>query len=86
MPREAVGDDDQGIALGTNNTVGQLGGLLMIAILPAAAGLSGHRLDGPVFASGYETAMNICALLALAAAAIAAATIECHRADRTASR
>lgn len=71
----AVGGDDQGIASGVNNTAGQLAGLMMIAILPAAAGLSGHGLDGPEFAAGYETAMIICALLALAAASIAAVTI-----------
>ena len=35
----AAGDDDLGIASDVNNTVGQLGGLLMIAIWPAAAGL-----------------------------------------------
>lgn len=71
----SAGDDDQGIASGVNNTVGQLGGLMMIAILPAAAGLSGQDLQGPAFASGYETAMLICALLTLGAAALAAATI-----------
>jgi len=66
----AVGGDDQGIAPGLNNTVGQLGGLMMIAILPAAAGLSGHGLDGPEFAAGYETAMIVWALLSLAAVSI----------------
>jgi predicted MFS family arabinose efflux permease len=71
----AAGDDDQGIASGVNNTVGQFGGLLMIAVLPAAAGLSGQDLQGPTFAAGYETAMLICALLSLGAAVIAAVTI-----------
>ncbi len=70
-----AGDDEQGIASGVNNTVGQLGGLLMIAVLPAAAGLSGVSFEGPAFAEGYETAMRICALLALASAVVAAITI-----------
>ena len=71
----AVGDDVQGIASGVNNTVGQLAGLLMIAVLPAAAGLSGTAFDDPSFAGGFERAMGICAMLSLVAAAIAAVTI-----------
>ncbi len=71
----AVDDDDQGIASGVNTTVGQRAGLLMIAVLPAVAGLSGTSFEGPAFAQGYETAMRVCTLLALAAAAIAAMTI-----------
>ena len=71
----AAGDDEQGIASGVNNTVGQMGGLLMIAVLPAAAGLSGTSFEGPAFAEGYETAMRICSFLALASAGVAVATI-----------
>jgi hypothetical protein len=71
----AVGESDQGVASGVNNTVGQLAGLLMIAVLPVAAGLSGQSFDGPEFAAGYEAALRICAVLSLVAAAIAAATM-----------
>ncbi|NNE96260.1 MAG: MFS transporter, partial [Acidimicrobiales bacterium] len=71
----AAGHDEQGIASGVNNTVGQMGGLMMIAILPAAAGLSGATFEGPAFADGYETAMRICAVLALASAVVAVASI-----------
>lgn len=79
----AAGDDEQGIASGVNNTVGQMGGLLMIAVLPAAAGLSGTSFEGPAFAEGYETAMRICALLALASAVVAVATIRTTASDET---
>lgn len=71
----ATSDDEQGIASGVNNTAGQLAGLLMIAVLPAAAGLTGTSFEGPAFADGYETAMRICASLALGAAVVAAVTI-----------
>ena len=71
----AVGGEMQGIASGVNNTVGQLGGLLMIAVLPAAAGLSGATFEGAAFADGYLTAMRLCAVLAVTAAFIAALTL-----------
>jgi hypothetical protein len=59
-----------------------MGGLLMIAVLPAASGLSGRSFDGPAFAEGYETAMRICALLALASAVVAVATIRATASER----
>ena len=79
----AVGDDVQGLASGVNNTVGQLAGLLMIAVLPAAAGLSGTSFDDPTFAQGFERAMGICAMLALIAAVIAAITIRTPRSQQS---
>ena len=72
---DAAGEDDQGIASGINNTAGQLAGLIMIAVLPAAAGLSDATLEGPAFADGYRTAMRICAGLALTSAVVAGLTI-----------
>ena len=71
----AVGEHDQGIASGVNNTVGQLAGLLMIVVLPAVAGLSGKTFDSPEFADGYQLAMRFCTLLCLVAAGIAGFTI-----------
>ena len=77
----AVGEQDQGIASGVNNTVGQLAGLLMIVVLPAVAGLSGKSFDGPDFADGYQIAMQACTLLCLIAAGIAGATIRSGNAE-----
>jgi EmrB/QacA subfamily drug resistance transporter len=79
----AIGSHDQGVASGVNNTVGQLAGLLMIAVLPVAAGLSGTDFSDPTFAAGFRTAMSICSALALIAGVIAAITI---RPDRQPSR
>lgn len=71
----AVSEDDQGIASGVNNTVGQLAGLLMIVVLPAVAGISGQDFDGPEFADGYQLAMRTCAVLCLVAGGVASFTI-----------
>lgn len=71
----AVGEDDQGVASGVNNTVGQLAGLLMIVAFPAVAGLSGQAFDSPEFSDGYQLVMRVSALLCIIAAAIAAVTI-----------
>ena len=71
----ALGADVQGAASGVHNTVGQLAGLLMIAVLPAVAGLSGVGFDDPEFADGYRLAMRVCTGLCVVATAVAAATI-----------
>ena len=70
----ALDDADQGIASGANNAVGQLGGLLAIAVLPAAAGLSDAVVGGPAFAAGHSQALQIAAGLAAAATILAAVT------------
>ncbi len=71
----AVGADAQGAASGVHNTVGQLAGLLMIAVLPAVAGLSGSGFDDPEFATGYRSALQVCAALCVVAALVGATTI-----------
>lgn len=75
----AVKDDLQGVASGINNTAGQLAGLLMIAVLPAVAGLSGIDFDDPSFATGFSAAMRICAVLSLVAVAVALFTMPFRR-------
>ncbi|MDH3299617.1 MAG: hypothetical protein OES24_03835 [Acidimicrobiia bacterium] len=79
----AVSEQDQGIASGVNNTVGQLAGLLMIVVLPAIAGLSGKTFDGPDFAGGYQLAMQACTLLCFVAAGIAVPTMRSGQAPAT---
>jgi hypothetical protein len=71
----ALDDVDQGIASGANNAVGQLGGLLAIAVLPAAAGLSDAVVGGPAFAAGHTQALQVAAGLTAAATILAAVTL-----------
>jgi MFS family permease len=71
----AAGADVQGTASGVHNTVGQLAGLLMIAVLPAVAGLSGLGFDDSEFGDGYRVAMQVCTALCVIAAVVAAVTI-----------
>ncbi|HRW39235.1 MAG: MFS transporter [Acidimicrobiales bacterium] len=70
----AVDDRALGIGSATNNAVARLGGLLAVAVLPAAAGVD---LDGATATGlpGYRTAMTAAAVLCLVGAAVAAATI-----------
>jgi EmrB/QacA subfamily drug resistance transporter len=75
----ALDDADQGVASGANNAVGQLGGLLAIAVLPAAAGLSNGVVGGPAFAAGHTLALQITAGLAAAATILAAVTFRPRR-------
>jgi hypothetical protein len=75
----ALDDADQGIASGTNNAVGQLGGLLAIAVLPAAAGLSDEVVGGPAFAAGHTQALQVAAGIAATATMLAAVTFRPRR-------
>jgi MFS family permease len=70
----ALDDSQQGMASAVNNTMGQLAGLLAIAILPVAAGLSGVSLSSPEFALGHGTALRIGAAIAAASTIVAAIT------------
>ena len=70
----ALGDEDQGVASGMNNAMGQLAGLLAMIVLPAVAGLGGASLDGPAFAVGYPIALQFAAGLALVGVALAVVT------------
>jgi EmrB/QacA subfamily drug resistance transporter len=61
----ALDDEDQGIASGVNNAMGQLANMLGIIVLPALAGLAGaSRFAGPAFSAAYPRALTAAAVLA----------------------
>jgi EmrB/QacA subfamily drug resistance transporter len=68
----AAPDEDAGIASGVNNAVARAGGLLFVAALPAVVGLSGDVYRRPeAFTDGYRTALLVCAVVLVLAAAVA---------------
>lgn len=65
-----------GLASAVNNTVARTGSLLMVAILPPLAGITGASyLEPGLFQSGFHTAVIIAACVCAAGGLVAAATI-----------
>lgn len=78
---DAVGPERAGIASGVNNAIARLAGLLGVAAVPWAAGLSrpGAQLDPVRLTEGFQRAVLLCAALCLAAAVTSAVWVPSGR-------
>jgi len=73
---ESAAAEHAGLASAVNNDVARAAGLLAVAILPFLAGITGSSYLHPhQLASGFKSAVTICAVLCAAGGALAAATI-----------
>jgi EmrB/QacA subfamily drug resistance transporter len=72
----AAADRHAGIASGVNNAVARTAQLLAVAVLPVVAGITGADYTDPeLFATGFRTAMTVCAGLLAVGGLLSLATI-----------
>lgn len=72
----SVPEQQAGLASGVNNAVARAAALIAIAVLPAAAGLTGDAYSNPeVFKAGFDAAAVIGAIVLVLGGALAAVTI-----------
>lgn len=72
----AGGEAHAGVSAAVNNAVARIGGLIAVAVIPAAAGISAtDAFDVASFSDGFARGMLIAAVVCAAGGALAAATI-----------
>lgn len=72
----AGGEAHAGVSAAVNNAVARIGGLIAVAVIPAAAGISATDAFGaPSFSDGYSRGMLIAAAVCAAGGVLAAVTI-----------